>query len=255
MIGRVSETGSGLSSWPRLREVWWVVALVAVALVLFTVGLLVRVRCGLELCDGSVRDRVFDLDSVGGLPRLFTTGVFAGAAVLAGVAATRTSGLVRLWWSVVAAGGLLLSLAKLVSAHSALEDSDGGVRTLLVGLAVTLAAMALLGLAGRAWGVVGTGAVVLALSAYAAAALGLDAATTLVAAAQRSVGAFSAAAATFIEEFGEAVAALVVLVTVRWHVPPPGSVAGVGAGARAGAGAAAGAGRPVDPDPPPHRLA
>jgi len=52
-----------------------------------------------------------------------------------------------------------------------------------------------------------------------AAALGLDAITSAVAAVQDHVGALSAAASTFVAELGEALAALFVLVTVRWHLP------------------------------------
>jgi hypothetical protein len=75
---------------------------------------------------------------------------------------------------------------------------------------------------GRRWGVAGARAVVLAMAAYAAAALGLDLLTGLAAAVQDRVGWLTVAGTTFVEELGEALSALLVLVTVRWQSPAPG---------------------------------
>src|SRR3712207_3900322 len=74
--------------WPRLSDSWWVYALAGVAVVVFPVSLVVQVRCGLGRCTGSFVDRVFALDAIGGLPRLFTTGLFVAVAAL-GVLAVR----------------------------------------------------------------------------------------------------------------------------------------------------------------------
>jgi hypothetical protein len=67
-----------------------------------------------------------------------------------------------------------------------------------------------------------TCAVVLALGFYAAADLGLDALTSLLVSLQDRIGVLTHAAATFGEEFGEAMAALFVLVTLRWNLPVTG---------------------------------
>ena len=86
---------------------------------------------------------------------------------------------------------------------------------------VLLAAVALVALivTGRRWDVPAARPLVIALALYAVAALGLDAVTAAAVAAQSHVGTLTAAASTFIEEFGEAVTALLLLVTVRWHLP------------------------------------
>ena len=58
--------------------------------------------------------------------------------------------------------------------------------------------------------------VVFAMAAYAAVALGLDLLTGLAAAVQDRVGWLTVSGATFVEELGEALAALLLLTTVRW---------------------------------------
>jgi Zn-dependent protease len=94
--------------------------------------------------------------------------------------------------------------------------------TLVVGILLTGLVLAALMLGGRRWGVGAARPIVVALGAYAAAALGLDAVTTAIEAAQAHAGALSAAASTFVEELGEALAALFVVVSVRWNLPKPG---------------------------------
>jgi hypothetical protein len=69
--------------------------------------------------------------------------------------------------------------------------------------------------------VAATRPVVLALAAYAAVALGLDLLTALAAAVQDRVGWLTVSGATFVEELGEALAALLLLVTVRWQTSEP----------------------------------
>jgi hypothetical protein len=70
---------------------------------------------------------------------------------------------------------------------------------------------------GRRWGVAAARPVVLALATYAAVALGLDLLTGVAAAVQDHVGWLTVSGATFVEELGEALTALLLLVTVRWH--------------------------------------
>jgi hypothetical protein len=184
---------------------------------LFTVGLLVEVRCAVGRCPGPEVRRLFDLDALGALPRLFTTAVFVVIAVLAGLAGARAAGRVRIWWSVVAAGGVALALAKAVSAHSSLEQDDGRALTLVGGVALTVIGLPLLLWAGLRWSVPGALPVTAALAAYAVAALGLDQVTGAVASVSTSP--VLLAFAVYLEEGGEAVTALVLLATVVQAVP------------------------------------
>ena len=204
-----------LTPWPRLRQTWWVYGLAAALLALYCTGLLVRVRCAvLGHCGGS--GRFFDLDAVGGLPRLATTALFAVTAVLAWRASRRQTGRGGTWWISVAVICVVLALAKLSSLHS-LAKQSAAVLTLVVGVVGAAVILGALAVTGRRWGVAATVPVVVALAGYAAASLGLDAITSLVAAVQSQAGALTDAAATFVEELGEALTALVLLVTVRWQ--------------------------------------
>jgi hypothetical protein len=215
-----------LAPWPRLAQTWWVYGLGAALVGLYSAGLVVRLRCAFGRCGGPV-SRLLDLDAVGGLPRLVTTALFVATAVLAGRAARRASGRSALWWTAIAAIGAVLALAKVISAHS-VAKADAAVATLVGSVLLAVTALAVLRWAGRRWGVPATGPVVLALALYAAATLGLDVVTSLVASLQTQVGALSDAAATFVEELGEALTALVLLVTVRWQGAGPGPVPGAG---------------------------
>jgi hypothetical protein len=212
------------SPWPRLRESWWVYALAGLAVAIFPMALVVQVRCGVGRCAGSRWERLLALDGLGGLPRLYISLLFAAVAVLAGVAARRSGGRARSWWTAVSGMACLLCVAKLVSAHSRAEGLSA-VLTLVGGVAVTVLALAVLTVTGRRWGVAAARPVVLAFGIYAAAALGLDAVSALLVALQDGVGVLSRAATTFGEELGEAMSALFVLVTVRWQLPPPGAAA------------------------------
>jgi hypothetical protein len=212
--------------WPRLRDTWWVVALGLLALALFSVGFLVRLRCGLGTCPARPLGRLLDLDAVGGLPRLFTTGLFLGVAWWGWRGFRATAGRAALWWTAVTLIGLGLALAKLISVHSTAKAGLAPSGTLLVGLLLTVPALGALYLTGRSWGVRGTRAVVVALAAYALAALGLDLLTGALGAVQDRIGPLTLAASTYVEELGEALSALCVLVVVRWQVPAttPGPV-------------------------------
>jgi hypothetical protein len=204
-----------LPPWPRLRETWWVYGLGVALVGLYCAGLLVRIRCTfLRHCGGPAR--LFDLDALGGIPRLVTTALFVATAVLAWWASRRCAGRRALWWRAVAVSGVVLAVAKLFSVHS-LAKADSAVLTLLLSVLLACAGLGALVALGRRWGVTATGPVVLALALYASAAIGLDAVTWLIAAVQAQPGALSAAAATYVEELGEALSALVLLVTVRWQ--------------------------------------
>jgi len=208
-----------LSPWPRLRDAWWVLALAALAIALYPIALVVAVRCGLGRCAGAGGwERLFALDAVGSLPRLYTTGLFAAVAVLGAVVVRRTVGRPRTWWAGVAVIGVLLAVAKLLSAHSTAKSASPAA-TLLVGVVGTVLALGALTVAGRRWGIAAARPVVLAMALYAVAALGLDVVSVLLVAAQDRVGLLSHVAVTFAEELGEALAALFLLVTVRWQLP------------------------------------
>jgi hypothetical protein len=111
--------------------------------------------------------------------------------------------------------GVGLALAKLTSLHGFAKTDVSPLVTLLGGLAVTAVALGVLSRTGRRWAVPGARAVVVALAVYAAAALGLDVVTGVVEVVRGGGGPVTDAAATFVEEFGEALAALLVLGTVR----------------------------------------
>jgi len=212
-----------LSRWPRLSDAWWVYALGAVALVLFPIGLITRVRCGLGRCTGSTAQHLFDLDRIGGLPRLFTSGLFVAVCCLGWLARRRLEGRSRTWWTAIAAIGAVLAVAKLVSAHSHAKAA-APLATLVIGVLIAGVALWALSVTGRRWEIGAARPIAFALAGYAAAALGLDAVTSMVEASQDHVGALTAAVATFAEELGEALAALVVVVTVRWQLPRSGDV-------------------------------
>jgi hypothetical protein len=194
-----------------------VLTLALVGGLVFAVGFVVELRCAVGSCPDPTVRRLFRLDALGALPRLFTTGLFLAVAVLAALAAMRSAERVRLWWAGVVAGGALLTVAKAVSSHSALERDDGRFLTFVGAVLVTALALALLWWAGRAWSVPGTTPIVGALGLYAAAAIGLDQVTWVVGGLHHPWVAL--AVATFVEEGGEAVTALVLLVVVSRRVP------------------------------------
>ena len=201
----------------RARDDTWLWALAGLGLGLFAVGFVVRWRCSVGACSLGGAEWVLDLDAVGGLPRLFTTSLFVASAACASRAAARSAGLHRLWWSAVAVIGVGLVFAKLVSAHSVLEGWDGAGATLALGSLASVVGLPVLGLLGRVWRVPGARAVVLALAVYALAALGLDVLTGSVVATDARP--LAVAAATFVEELGEAMTALTLLAVIVRRVP------------------------------------
>jgi hypothetical protein len=210
----------GLRPWPRVRDTWWVFGLAVTALGLFLLGFLVELRCGYRGCPGSGSLGLFDLDGVGSLPRLFTTGLFVAVGGWAWRARRSVDRSPARWWTAVAGIAAGLALAKLVTLHSALETLSPWL-TLAGGVALTVVTLAALWRTGRRWAIAAARPVVLALALYAGAALGLDLLTHLAAAAQDRVGWLTVAGTTFVEELGEALAALVLLVTVRWQAASP----------------------------------
>ncbi len=206
-----------LSSPHRVRDDTWLWALAGLALGLFGLGFVVRWRCTVGACSLGGAEWVFDLDAVGGLPRLYTTGLFVASAAVAARIALRSAGVHRLWFAAVALVGAGLVFAKLVSAHSVLEGWDGAGKTLILGSLASLVGLPVLALLGRAWRVPGARGVVLALGLYMLAALGLDVVTGTVVAADPSP--LPMAGATFVEELGEALTALVLLAVLVRRVP------------------------------------
>jgi hypothetical protein len=219
MDDRAMPPNDGLRPWPRIRDTWWVFGLGASALGLFLLAFLVAIRCGPRGCHGSLATRLLDLDAVGGLPRLFTTALFLAVGVLAWGARRSVKAPAATWWTAVGALAIALAVAKLVSVHSVLKNDVSPLLTLVGGLVLTGLVLGALSSAGRRWGVAAARPVVLALAVYALVALGLDLLTGLAAAVQDRVGWLTVSGATFIEELGEALAALLLLVTVRWQSP------------------------------------
>ncbi|MGY1644316.1 hypothetical protein ACI782_24680 [Geodermatophilus sp. SYSU D00703] len=192
----------------------WVLALAGAAVALFAAGFVVRLEC--RIGGGCGRwSWLLDLDAVGGLPRLFTTVLLAAASWAALRAACAASGGPARWWTAVGALGLVLAAAKLVSIHGTLKAGVPPLVQFLVGVVLAVPVLAALWGAGRRAGVAATGAVVLALAGYAAAALSLDVLTDLAALVQHRIGLLTRAAGTLVEELGEALAALALLVVVR----------------------------------------
>ena len=205
---------TGGTAVPR-REFWWIALLAASALALFGVGFVVRIRCGFGLCVSPPLDRLLDLDAPGGLPRSFTTGLFLAVASLAGRRSIAAAGRRSWWWGAVAGGAAVLAVVKGLSVHSEAEDGLSPLVVLAGGLLVAVPTLVVLGRTGRRWGVAATRSVVTALAVYATAALGLDLLGGVAVDVLSSVGVVSGAAITTVEELGEALGALVLLIAVR----------------------------------------
>jgi hypothetical protein len=191
------------------------VALVAVALGLETCGFVLR----LMQVDGPLA-RILSMDAPFSVPRMFVAATFAAAAVAAVAGAGLQQGR-RTWWFAVAlvtAGVATVKAGGTVhaSAMHALADTVGSTSAVL--LSVLLASAVLGGLLflsrherrdrRRVLG---------ALSGYAVAAVGLSAVTTVVS------GSFATTwvtAAAFVEESGEALGGVAVLLAVLVGVAP-----------------------------------
>ena len=193
------------------------VAMAAVALGLELVGYAIR----LTGATGPIA-RLFSMDGHLSVPRLFVAGIFAVAAFAAVAGAAVNEGR-RTWWLTVGMIAAAISAVKLGSTlHSdALGWLVGAVGEAVAALITALMAAAVIGLL---WVLSrderrDRRRLLMALSFYAFAVVGLSTVSRLV---SRTYGYASdwAAAATFVEESGEALAAITYVVAVLVGVAP-----------------------------------
>ncbi|MGY1736612.1 hypothetical protein [Geodermatophilus sp. SYSU D00684] len=195
---------------------WWSWGLGLVALGLFTVALVARLGCVRYACVGSSAEQVLNLDAIGGLPRLFTTGLFVAVCVLAGREGRRSEGRTATWWWLVVLAAGALALLKAVSGHSIAKATSPAL-TLSVSTLLAAVAVAVLWTTGHRWRVAAGRPVAVAVGLYAVAALGLELVTAAGAALASAHGGVEVAVGTYVEELGEALTATVLLTTVhRW---------------------------------------
>jgi hypothetical protein len=193
------------------------IALFAVAVTLESVGYVGR----LTGATGSTA-RLLSMDAPYSLPRMFVAALF-GAAALAAVAGAGSIPGRRSWWLAVGlvAGGIA-SVKAGSTVHSdvlaGLTEAVGAAGALLVSALTAVAVVGMLGFLSRAERR-DRRRVLSVLALYAGAAVGLSAVSSLVAGA---VGAASswAAAATFLEESGEALSGVAFLIAVLAGVAP-----------------------------------
>lgn len=188
------------------------IALAVLAVVLETAGYIARVK-GLR---GSAA-QLMSMDAPLSLPRMFVTAIFASAAVAALMAGGRIPGR-RTWWTtvgVVAAGIATVKGGGTIHAQAmrALRHVVGDAGALLVSIALAAAVIGVLGFLSRAERrdrrrVLGT------LFLYGVASVGLSAVSAAAS------GPFWTAAATYVEESGEALTAVALLVGVLVGVAP-----------------------------------
>jgi hypothetical protein len=188
------------------------VALAALAVALEFTGFLLR----LTGARGELA-RVLSMDAPLSVPRMYITVLFAVAAVAALSGASRAAGR-RAWWTAVGvvAGGVCFVKAGGTVHEIALhwlDRSIGTVGAFLVSAGVAVVVVALLWYLARTerrdrLRVLGS------LALYAVAAVGLSAVSAAVS------GPSITAAATFVEESGEALGAVVFLVAVLVGVAP-----------------------------------
>ncbi|MGY1709503.1 hypothetical protein ACI8AC_08340 [Geodermatophilus sp. SYSU D00758] len=186
------------------------VVLAAIAVLLETVGLLSRLSGA-----RTPLARFLDMDAPWSLPRLFVAALFAAAALAAFAGAGRNPGR-RTWWTAVAvvtAGIAVVKAGSTVHADalSALSAAVGSGAATVASVLLAAAVLLVLGVLSRAERR-DRRRVLLALGAYAGASVGLSALS--------SVAGSWAATATFLEESGEALAGVSVLVAVLVGVAP-----------------------------------
>ena len=187
------------------------VALAAVAVLLETAGYVVR----LTGATGPVA-RALSMDAPYSAPRTFVAALFAVAAVAAVAGAVRAPGR-RTWWLAVGLVGAGIAVVKAggtvhVDAMAALSATVGEAGAVVASLALVVAVLAVLAFVSRAERrdrrrVLG------ALAAYGVASVGLSAVSAV------AVGQW-AVTATYLEESGEALAGVAVLVAVLVGVAP-----------------------------------
>nr|WP_239522306.1 hypothetical protein [Geodermatophilus sabuli] len=187
------------------------VGLAATAVLLETIGYVGR----LTGATGPTA-RALSMDAPYSAPRLFVAALFAVAAIAAVAGAARNPGR-RTWWSAV---GLVAAFIASVKAGSTvhadvvggLEDALGSSGAFVVSVAIVAGVLAVLGFISRAERR-DRRRVLSSLAGYAVAAVGLSALSAL------ATGRW-AITATFLEESGEALAGVAVLVAVLVGVAP-----------------------------------
>src|SRR4051794_2970986 len=187
------------------------VALAACAVLLETCGFVLRLTAN----TGRMA-QIFSMDAPASLPRLFVVALFAVAAIAGVAAAARLPGR-RAWWlavALVAAGIASVKAGGTIHARAmgALHDAVGTQAA--IGLSVVGAAVVL----GALWTFTRTERrdrrrVLGTLALYATAAVGLSAVSAVAPSNW-------AAAATFVEESGEALAGVAFLMAVLVGVAP-----------------------------------
>lgn len=193
------------------------VALFAVAVSLETIGYISR----LSGATGQIA-RTFSMDAPYSLPRMFVAALFAASALAAVAGAGSIPGR-RTWWLAVGAvAGTIAAVKAGSTLHAdglrALEDAAGATPALVVSAAAALAVI------GALWFLSRTERrdrrrVLGVLALYAGASVGLSAVSSAVAGAFGTMSSW-AAAATFLEESGEALAGVGFLVAVLVGVAP-----------------------------------
>ncbi|MGY1644309.1 hypothetical protein ACI782_24645 [Geodermatophilus sp. SYSU D00703] len=194
------------------------VALAATAVLLETVGYV-----GALTGASGPTARALSMDAPFSAPRLFVATLFAVAAVAAVAGAARTPGR-RTWWSAVGLVAAFIAVVKAGStvhaeAMAGLTDLIGEPGAVVVSALVVSAVLAALAFVSRAERR-DRRRVLACLAAYAGAAVGLSAVSAA------AIGHW-AVTATYLEESGEALAGVAVLVAVLVGVAPrlvlPGS--------------------------------
>ena len=191
------------------------IALAALAVALETVGFVVRLRG-----EAGPVAHALSMDAPYSVPRTFVAVLFAVAAIAAVAGASRLPGR-RTWWLGVGLVAGLVATVKAgstvhVNAMDTLTDAVGNAGALAVSVAAASAVI------GALWFLSRTERrdrrrVLGVLGLYAAASVGLSAVSSVAAA---SFTANVAAAATYLEESGEALAGVAFLVAVLIGVAP-----------------------------------
>jgi hypothetical protein len=188
------------------------VALVAIAVALETVGYVTRLT-------GSTGPtaQMWSMDAPLSVPRMFVAFLFAAGAVAAFAGAGRIPGR-RTWWTTVGLVAAAISSVKAggnihADALHALTRAIGSTGALLVSVAIAALGLGVLGILSRAEQR-DRRRILSILALYAFAAVGLSAVS------QVATGDFWTAAATYLEESGEAVTAASFLVGVLIGVAP-----------------------------------
>ena len=191
------------------------IALVATAVALETIGYVTR----LAGSEGPTA-RLLSMDAPFSLPRMFVAALFAAAALAAVAGAGSIPGR-RTWWLAVGlVGGVIAAVKAGSTVHAealrGLSDAIGGASAVAVSAGVAAVVV------GALWFLSRTERrdrrrVLTVLALYAGAAVGLSALSSLAGAAYGSTW---GAAATFLEESGEALAAVAFLMAVLAGVAP-----------------------------------